>query len=228
MRAVGRGDHVAFLERAADADGAGLLPDRDVEEAGQLSRAEPLLDLLLEAPDEQHLAEELAQELLGDSPLLLHLGHSRVEFMLRLVSLVDAVAGDRQRSLPERLGGRPPAARRSTTPRGCDRAAALLGAAQPRAGAATALRFSAARRGAGPCSPELVERLLARLDEERISGRARARRREARPSPSRSRTGRPSPATWDAALAALPAGLERPLRRGRARLDATGSTAPRC
>jgi len=31
-----------------------------VEEAGQLAGAEPLLDLLLETPDHQHLAEEVA------------------------------------------------------------------------------------------------------------------------------------------------------------------------
>ncbi len=64
VRAMRRGDHVAVLERAADADGAGLLPDRDVQEPGKLSRAETLLDLLLETPDEQHLSEELAEEIL--------------------------------------------------------------------------------------------------------------------------------------------------------------------
>ena len=44
-------------------DGDGLLADRDVQEARQLAGAEPLLDLLLEAPDEQHLAEEVPQAL---------------------------------------------------------------------------------------------------------------------------------------------------------------------
>ena len=63
VRAVGRGDHVVFLERGADAHGDGLLADRDVQEPGELSRAEPLLDLLLETPDEQHLSEELAEEI---------------------------------------------------------------------------------------------------------------------------------------------------------------------
>ena len=46
------------VERAADADRDGLLPDRDVEEPRELAGAEALLDLLLEAPDEEHLAEE--------------------------------------------------------------------------------------------------------------------------------------------------------------------------
>ena len=43
-----------------------LLPDRDVQEAGQLAGAEALLDLLLEAADHEHLAEELAQALIGE------------------------------------------------------------------------------------------------------------------------------------------------------------------
>ena len=66
MRAVRRGEHVAVLHRAADADADGLLADRDVQEAGQLAGAEPLLDLLLEAADEQHVAQELRQLLLRE------------------------------------------------------------------------------------------------------------------------------------------------------------------
>ena len=59
--AVGRGDDVFARESRAHARGDGLLPDRDMQEAGELAGAEPLLDLLLEAPDEQHLPEEAAQ-----------------------------------------------------------------------------------------------------------------------------------------------------------------------
>ena len=69
VRAMRRGEDVAVLHRLADADGDRLLADRDVEEARQLARAEALLDLLLEAPDEQHLAEEVAQRLLGSATL---------------------------------------------------------------------------------------------------------------------------------------------------------------
>jgi hypothetical protein len=58
--AVRRGDHVVRLEGRHHARGDRLLTDRDVQEAGQLAGAEALLDLLLEAPDQQHLAEELA------------------------------------------------------------------------------------------------------------------------------------------------------------------------
>ena len=50
----------------------------------------------------------------------------------------------------------------------CDRAAALLGPAAPgRRG--RVISFFAARRGAGP-SPDLVERLLRRLDREGVKG----------------------------------------------------------
>ena len=70
-----RGDHIALVERAADAHGAGLLPDRDVQEPGQLARAEALLDLLLEAPDQEHLAQKLAQCLLVEGAFLLDLRH---------------------------------------------------------------------------------------------------------------------------------------------------------
>jgi hypothetical protein len=65
VRAVRRGKDVAVLHRLADADRDPLLADRDVQEAGQLARAEALLDLLLEPPDQEHLAQEVAQPLLG-------------------------------------------------------------------------------------------------------------------------------------------------------------------
>src|SRR5205085_1570467 len=50
----------------------------------------------------------------------------------------------------------------------CDRAAALLAPLNP-GRLDHSVRFYAARKGAGP-APELVRRLLARLDEERIEG----------------------------------------------------------
>ena len=76
VRTVGRGDHVAVLERAADADRDRLLADRHVEEAGQVARPEALLDLLLEAANEQHLAEEDEEPLAREGvPLLLDLCH---------------------------------------------------------------------------------------------------------------------------------------------------------
>ena len=77
MSTVRGGEHVAFLHGAADPDGDCLLADRHVQESRELARAEALLDLLLEAPDEQHLAEELAQQLGRERPLPLYLGHGR-------------------------------------------------------------------------------------------------------------------------------------------------------
>ena len=78
VRAVGRAEDVAVLHRLADADLGRLLADRDVQEAGQLAGAEALLDLLLEAPDEEHLAQEVAEPLLGQRPPLLDLRHWRL------------------------------------------------------------------------------------------------------------------------------------------------------
>jgi hypothetical protein len=48
-----------------------------VEEAGQLAGPEALLDLLLEAADQEHLAEELAQLLRGQPAApFFELGHT--------------------------------------------------------------------------------------------------------------------------------------------------------
>ncbi len=76
MRAVRRGEDVAFLHRLADADGRRFLPDRDVEEARQVAGAEPLFDLLFEAADEEHLPQEVPQNLLVQDAFLLDLGQS--------------------------------------------------------------------------------------------------------------------------------------------------------
>ena len=76
VRAMGRGEDVAVVHRLADADRDRLLADRDVQEPGQLAGPEPLLDLLLEPPDQQHLAQEVAQPLLRQASLLLDLRHS--------------------------------------------------------------------------------------------------------------------------------------------------------
>src|SRR5437899_7833738 len=86
--AVRRRDHITLLERAADADGARLLADRHVEEARQLTGAEALLDLLLEAPDEQHLPEHIREVALGEGRLCFDLCHG-AQFMVRAMGLVD-------------------------------------------------------------------------------------------------------------------------------------------
>jgi hypothetical protein len=83
----------------------------------------------------------------------------------------------------------------------CDRAAALLGPANPgRHG--TVISFYAARRGAGPSS-ELVRRLLGRLDAERIGGTLElvGSSEAARAAPADAHEFLPA---WEAELAALP------------------------
>jgi hypothetical protein len=58
MGAVRGGHEVALFERAADADRDCLLTDAGVQEAGEVTGTETLHNLLLEAPNEQHLAQE--------------------------------------------------------------------------------------------------------------------------------------------------------------------------
>ena len=148
VRAVRGGDHVAVLERAADADGARLLADRHVQEAGELARAEALLDLLLEAADEEHLAQELAQLLLREVPLPLPRPSAiPAEFMLRLVSLVEQWR-EIEREPPGGLERRAPTADRTRRSEAA-RATAAARPVEPPAGAATRELFYVARRGAG-------------------------------------------------------------------------------
>jgi hypothetical protein len=61
--AVRGADDVPLLKGLANAHRDCLLPDGNMEEAGQLARAEALLDLLLKAADEEHLPEELLHAL---------------------------------------------------------------------------------------------------------------------------------------------------------------------
>jgi hypothetical protein len=83
----------------------------------------------------------------------------------------------------------------------CDRAAALLGPANPgRRG--KLIRFYAARRGAGP-SPDGIRSLLRRIDSQGIQGELElVGVDEAEPEPEISRA--TLAAAWDAASAALP------------------------
>ena len=121
--------------------------------------------------------------------------------MLRLVSLVDQwleiLAG-----LPENWTD----ARLRLTVEGeeATRASAMLGPVNP-AQRGNAVRFHVPRRGAG-ATPALIERLLARIDQERIRGTLElagaAEAADETPTPV---TGRPNlVASWDASIAALP------------------------
>src|SRR5262249_52323259 len=75
VSAMGGGDDVAVLERAANADRTGLLADRDVKESGQLSCAEALLDLLLETADQEHLPQHVLQVAFRQACALFDLCH---------------------------------------------------------------------------------------------------------------------------------------------------------
>jgi hypothetical protein len=107
---------------------------------------------------------------------------------------------DVERSLPEGWGN---ARLRLTIPDegDCDRAAALLGPANPgRRG--KVIRFFTARRGAGPSS-EMIRNLLRRIDAQGITGALElvgVDAAEAEPVIHRETLA----ATWDAAIAALP------------------------
>ena len=200
VRAVRRGDDVAVLERAADADGARLLADRDMEEAGQLARAEALLDLLLEAADEEHLPQHVVEIALSEAGSLFHLRH-RPECTVPAVPLaerwnrVEQGLDPRWTEVTLSLAIRDGAAR--------SRAAALLGPAQPGVGA-TLIRFNVSTQGTG-IGPEAARRLLRRIDQEGIVGRLElVGARGVRPEPEEPEPARSLAAEWQEALEVLP------------------------
>jgi hypothetical protein len=82
------------------------------------------------------------------------------------------------------------------------RAAALLAPVNP-GRHRTVITFSVARRGTGR-SPELVRRLLARLDAERIAGSLELVHVSESPAAAEARRRPALAAQWDEALAALP------------------------
>jgi len=84
-----------------------------------------------------------------------------------------------------------------------DRAAALLGPAQPYRVEPTVLRLTVARDGSGP-SPDGIVRLLARVDHERVMGTlSLVGAATAKPQQEREVTSLVE--SWDAAVASLPA-----------------------
>src|SRR5439155_9789131 len=197
--AVRRGDDVALLQSPADADSDGLLADRHVQEARKFPGPESLLDLLFEPPDQQHLAEELAQIRLRERSFLLHLRHEP-QFMLRLLRLaghfndleLDLVEEWAELRLQLTLEQESPA----------ERAAAVLAPANPgRHG--TIIRFVVDRRGPG-IGAEALRRLLKRLDDEGIEGTLNLRSVEkaAREELRRKETLR---AQWERRLTGVPA-----------------------
>jgi hypothetical protein len=83
-----------------------------------------------------------------------------------------------------------------------DRAAALLGPAQPFRAEPTVLRFTAARDGSA-AGPEAIARLLRRIDDARLGGELSLV--DSRRAPERVQAATTTLATaWEAALAGLP------------------------
>ena len=209
--AVGRAEDVAVLHRGADPDLGGLLADRDVQEAGQLAGAEALLDLLLEPPDQEHLAQEVAELVLGKGALLLDLGHglSVRSRAMALVSDWQRPAGRVARGLGRGAHPRRARAPRRHRPRG--RAARAASAAPAGAGHDRGASSRAAAAAATARRPSGAA--LARLDAERLHGlitiasveeraaglpRAPPPRRSPSPGTPRSRRSRPTGATCSA------------------------------
>jgi hypothetical protein len=87
-------------------------------------------------------------------------------------------------------------------PAGLDRAAALLGPANPGRGSGE-IRFSARREAGTGVGPEAVRRLLGRIDRERLGGVLTLREAvEGTPAAAARRTS--LAASWDTAVATLP------------------------
>jgi hypothetical protein len=108
---------------------------------------------------------------------------------------------DIERGLPQGWGG----ARLSLTvddAARCDRAAALMGPAQPYRSEPRVLRFSSTRDGTAP-GPDSIRRLLQGLDRNRIRGRLELVAAEAAPVPPEV-TRTTLAESWDAALTNLP------------------------
>ena len=112
------------------------------------------------------------------------------------------------------------------SPETCDRAAALLGPAQPFRIDPMALRFAASQDGTGP-GPDAVTRLLERLDQSRIRGTIKLVGTVVAPAPPCARTSS-LPTSWDAALAGLPPDWSDLYARADADLDRLRRRRPRC
>src|SRR6478672_3764456 len=174
VRAVRRGDHISVGQSAANTDGDRLLADCDVQKPRQLAGAEAFLNLLLEASDQEHLPEKLAQNLLRDPAALFDFRHGRDSTLraMRLVEHFESGLPRRRQSQRSRLVEQfrqlmstLPDDWQSTRLRlnvtdeeDAARAAELLGPTNPGRRGKT-INFAAARRGGG-VAPDHIEALL--------------------------------------------------------------------
>src|SRR4029077_2330243 len=140
--------------------------DRHVQESGQLARPETLLDLLLEAPNEQHLPQDVLELVLAQCSLLfLHLCHGG-ECTVRAMRLAEQWNAIEQRLDPRWRDARVELVIEDETQR--SRVLALLASAGA-GGSGSKIWFEATRSGTG-VGPEAVRRLARRIDDEGIGG----------------------------------------------------------
>jgi hypothetical protein len=169
-----------------------------MEEARQLARAEAFLDLLLEAPDEEHFPQHVSQIRLRKArPLLLH-GHEP-ECTVRAVSLVERWNHVENSLEPGWTDATLSLEIHDAQTR--SRAASLLGPTGAGLTENSIRIVVSTRRGVGP---DGLRRLLRRIDGEGIPGRLELVTSEmaAVATPPISRLTLPE--EWSAALAALP------------------------
>ena len=214
--AMGRAEDVAVLHRGADADLGRLLPDRDVEEPGQLAGAKPLLDLLLEPPDQEHLAQEVPEPVLGQGAPLLDLRHCA----LSVRSAADGARHDWQELQAELPDGWVEARLRlHARGAGATRPGRRAARAAPAAAARARLVRVPVARGGTARAAEALRRALAAARRRALHGRLELDRlAEADAALRAGAAGATCAESWDAALADAPGRLERPARRDRARL----------
>ena len=221
VRAMGGTEDVTVLHRGAvqTPTSAASLADRDVQETGKIPGAETLLDLLLEAPDQEHLAQEPRGSRSPREPaLLLHLRHgSECTFCARWHSsmtgrLAEAAlpaAVGRRAGGASRLeaGKRRPSARSSCWHRSsrCEPGPGIGIPADRRSGRRWIHHWEARHPG---LEREALRRALQRLDAERLHGTLAVgvvAEREPQAAQPAALPTLSLPDSWDAALAALPA-----------------------
>src|ERR671919_2957166 len=208
VRAMRGRDHVLALEGGADARGDRLLADRDVQEPRKLARPKALLDLLLEAADQEHLAGEHAQHLLRDAPAprsrpLLYGRHGPA---IMAILVVPPFVGP-----PPRVrNGREAEARR--LPAGRTSPAAALAATRRRRFGRRRDRSRTRDRLAKPCAPALRAATEACRPRYTRSQSTRARSFGSRESWPRSRCARRSPRSARAPCCSPPAAYSRSSR----------------
>ena len=181
---------------------------------GQLAGAETLLDLLLEAPDQEHLAEQLAQPLLRERHWFSFPpwppGGSLCCGPMALVDQLRQILSELPPDWPSAelaLTRRRPRERRA-------RAAALLGPLAPGRSGAT-IRFGAAR----DTGTDNVASAAAPARRRADRGHARARGDGGPGRGGRELEDAPLAAAWAGRARRAARRLERPVRRGRAHLE---------